>query len=778
MLLGCPVYHHAGGTYLLALESSPFHSGDSWGEGLFDAQLSLPLPAHPAPAALPVIRRRDGSEAPFDRRAIAEAIFEAAQVVGGEDRDLAYSLASAVEIYLGKRFQLGGVPTVDHVNDAVERVLIQMSHARTALAYARRRDRRARIRRLREGDLRVLFTELEEARFEREAEEARGEAVLFGRHVAGKLLAWDRDRTAHALAREAGLSAEQADSVARAIERQLIQSGIRNITVGLVRELAGAELLDRGWREAFDRRRQLGLSLYDTENLLRGRTPETVSQHPGATSDALAQAVKREYALAQVMPADIAEAHLRGSIHISRLSAIDRIECATHALPYVVRHGVWAPGGRQLAPAAAHADTLLAHMVKWDELMRHYASGAMRWSAVNVFFAPFLYGLEPPEMRQFAQMLLYEYAYRALAASGQRDAAEIEIVWSVPQSLKNVCIVGPGGEVMEDTYGQFEHTVQQFAWALLEELHAAAAEGAPLPAPWPVVTLEGPSLRAPGQERFIGLVATAIAAGAPVEVRFEREAAPAPEEPWAASEVSLAPVVLNLPRAAYRASAPGQFDVELEAQLALAVQAHRARRSFLESLATDRTAPLGMIASEDSELRYVNLESAASPIAVEGLREAVLVLTGTEPGASETATARAIAILTHLGARCAYFAKREGFPIILTENLRAEVSQRLATVDLAEHATAARAVIRMHDIDGPLTYTHGTQLADGLALNPWENALTQSRLKACLHHASPLRVALPDTNMSPESITAFLLRLYRDSPCSAVLLTLKPAHSE
>lgn len=758
-----------GGWWLLSFDASSADSGDSWGEGLFDAQLSLPLPVQPAPAALPVIRRRDGSEAPFDRRAIAEAIFEAAQSVGGADRDLAYSLASAVEIYLGKRFQYGGVPTVDHVNDAVERVLIQMSHARTALAFARRRDRRARIRRLREGDLRVLFTELEEARFEREAEEARGETVLFGRHGGDKPLAWDRDRTARALAREAGLSAEQAESVARAIERQLIQCGIRQITAGLVRELAGAELLERGWREAFDRRRQLGLSLYDTENLLRGRTPETVSQHPGATSDALAQAVKREYALAQVLPPEIAEAHLRGGLHISRLSAIDRIERATHALPYVVRHGVWAPGGRQLAPSAAHADTLLAHMVKWDELMHQYASGAMRWAAVNVYFAPFLYGLEPPEMRQFAQMLLYEYAYRALAASGQRDATEMEIVWSVPQALRNVCIVGPGGEVMEDTYGQFEHTVQQFAWALLEEIHAAGAEGAPLPAPRPVVTLEGGCLRAPGQDRFIGLVATAIAAGAPVEVRFQREGAPVPNEPWAASEVGLAPVVLNLPRAAYRSGGLEKFEAEVEAQLALAVQAHRAKRNFLESLAADRTAPLGMIASEDSDLRYVALESACSPIAVDGLREAVAALTGLELGASEAATEQGMAILAQLHARCAYFAKREGFPIALTENVRAAVSQRLATVDVAEHADAARGVLRMADADAPLSYTSGTGIAEGLALNPWERAFVESRLKSLLDQAAPVRVALPDANMSAESIGAFLVRLYRDSPCTAVV---------
>ena len=63
---------------------------------------------------------------------------------GGTDRDRAENLASGVAIYLAKKLK-GSVPTVDQVNDAVEKVLIEMGHARTALTYARYRDRRDRL---------------------------------------------------------------------------------------------------------------------------------------------------------------------------------------------------------------------------------------------------------------------------------------------------------------------------------------------------------------------------------------------------------------------------------------------------------------------------------------------------------------------------------------------------------------------------------------------------------------------------------------------------------
>ena len=85
-------------------------------EGLFDAQMSLPLPFLEAPEPFSTVRKRNGREESFERAKIANAIFRAAQSIGGADRDLADSLARAVTIYLTK--QLGShVPTVDHIHE-------------------------------------------------------------------------------------------------------------------------------------------------------------------------------------------------------------------------------------------------------------------------------------------------------------------------------------------------------------------------------------------------------------------------------------------------------------------------------------------------------------------------------------------------------------------------------------------------------------------------------------------------------------------------------------
>jgi anaerobic ribonucleoside-triphosphate reductase len=100
---------------------------------------------HAAERAFQSIRKRDGRIMAFDSEKIAAAIFKAAKAVGGEDHQLAKELAEVVMQYLLKK--LGpAIPSVEDVQDAVEKVLIETGHAKTAKAYILYRDRRTKLR--------------------------------------------------------------------------------------------------------------------------------------------------------------------------------------------------------------------------------------------------------------------------------------------------------------------------------------------------------------------------------------------------------------------------------------------------------------------------------------------------------------------------------------------------------------------------------------------------------------------------------------------------------
>lgn len=91
------------------------------------------------------IIKRDGRKVDFDIDKITNAIFKAAEVLGGTDKDMARYLAKQVEIYLDEICH-NDTPTVEQIQDAVEKILIENGHARTAKEFILYRAERTRIR--------------------------------------------------------------------------------------------------------------------------------------------------------------------------------------------------------------------------------------------------------------------------------------------------------------------------------------------------------------------------------------------------------------------------------------------------------------------------------------------------------------------------------------------------------------------------------------------------------------------------------------------------------
>lgn len=91
------------------------------------------------------IVKRDGRKVPFDVDKISNAIYSAARVLGGQDKKTAEQLACQVEDYLVNTLKINE-PDVEQVQDAVEKVLIENGHARTAKEYILYRAERTRVR--------------------------------------------------------------------------------------------------------------------------------------------------------------------------------------------------------------------------------------------------------------------------------------------------------------------------------------------------------------------------------------------------------------------------------------------------------------------------------------------------------------------------------------------------------------------------------------------------------------------------------------------------------
>jgi anaerobic ribonucleoside-triphosphate reductase len=91
------------------------------------------------------VYKRDGSLQDYDVEKITNAIFKAAQACGGNDRATSQNLAQQVEHIIQEGFK-ESIPTVEEIQNIVEKVLIENRHARVAKAFILYREKRTQVR--------------------------------------------------------------------------------------------------------------------------------------------------------------------------------------------------------------------------------------------------------------------------------------------------------------------------------------------------------------------------------------------------------------------------------------------------------------------------------------------------------------------------------------------------------------------------------------------------------------------------------------------------------
>ncbi len=98
------------------------------------------------------VKKRSGTIVPFNKERIANAIYRAAVAVGGRDKEKAEELSLEVVKLLNENFSEKDIPSIEDIQDIVEKVLIENGHAKVAKEYilyreeaAKRRDTEGRL---------------------------------------------------------------------------------------------------------------------------------------------------------------------------------------------------------------------------------------------------------------------------------------------------------------------------------------------------------------------------------------------------------------------------------------------------------------------------------------------------------------------------------------------------------------------------------------------------------------------------------------------------------
>ncbi len=726
------------------------------------------------------IKKRDGRIVPFEKKKIADAIFKAAQSVGGQDRYLAEDLAEAVTAYLNKEF-LGKIPSVEEIQDIVEKVLIKTGHAKTAKAYILYREKRARIRQIKQGIIKEDILE-EQKEFEKIKEST--DLSLFVRTSEEDIVRWDTDKIVDSLKKETGLEEKVARFIAIEVEKEIVASKVKNLTAPLIRELVNAKLIEFGMEEARRRYTRLGLPLYDVKNIIFSPNKENanIPHNPEATNLTLAEQIKKEFALLEVFSPEISDAHLRGDIHLHDLGFIDRPYCSGQSLEYVKKFGLHLPNALSIAKPARHPETLLAHMVKFSAALQGHFNGAIGWDAVNIFFSPFLEGLSDSDIKQLAQMMIYEYSQQAVARGGQAIFSDINLYWEIPEHFIDVPAIGPGGKETGKNYSDYIHTSQKFAKALFEVYLEGDGIGRPFFFPKPLLHITNRFFETSGWQEFLELVCLVAAEkGNPYFVfdrdntariseccrlSFKLEASDLSDAktPWKMRFSALQNVTLNLPRVAYNADHNEQklFEI-LESLMDLAVKAHIEKRQFIEELLSyGQNGPLALLTMNLDGEPYLRMHRVTHLIGILGLNEMIQYHTGKQLHESEEAFRLGLKVISFLKILCDRKTKELGYRFVLEQTPAESTAYRLARLDY-EHYPSKSSLVIKGVIPDRVYYTNSTYLNISEPLSPIERVKKEGIFHPLIEAGALTHIWLGESKPDPKSIANFVVKVFKNT---------------
>lgn len=609
--------------------------------------------------------------------------------------------------------------------------------------------------------------------------------ALFVRTSGEDIVGWNREKIVEALIRETELDQATADQIGLEVEEQIRSLKLETITSPLIRELVDVKLLEHGLEDARRKHTRLGTPLYDVKQIILSPNKENanVPHGPEATNLTLSEGIKKEFALLHVFTPDIADAHMRGDLHLHDLGFVDRPYCSGQSVEYVKKFGLDLPNALSIARPAKHAEVLLAQMVKFSAALQGVFAGAIGWDAVNIFFAPFLVGMSKAEMKQIAQMMIYEYSQQAVARGGQAIFSDINIYWEVPKHFENVPAIGPGGKYTGKTYSEYLKESQDFAWALFDVYKEGDGSGRPFFFPKPLVHMTEKFFKTEGHEKFLRHIAEVSTEMGNTYYVFDRgETAKISEccrlsfkleqsdfedarEPWRMRYSAIQNVTINLPRLAYRAHHNDEkLFKELGENFDLIAKAHIQKKEFIETLlAKGPTGPLSMLAMKRDGSPYLRMWRVSYLVGVLGLNELVQFHTGKELHEGRAALKFGLKVVSFMKLKCEELSKKHGIHFVLEQTPAESTAYRFAKLDMEHYPYDATQVVKGNHETGELYYTNSTYFNVSRPMNPVDRVRDEGLFHPLIEAGALTHVWLGESKPHPESIANFVIKTFKNT---------------
>lgn len=617
----------------------------------------------------------------------------------------------------------------------------------------------------------------------REEGNATDIALLVSTTSKSEINIWDKAKIVNSLIKETGASESLATEIASAVEKKLFESNFSSITTSIIRELVDLELLQRNLTIMHKKHSHLGLPMFDVEEIIRNANKENsnTTHNPESINLTLAETILKEFALRKVFSEDVALAHLMGDIHLHDLGFIIRPYCGGHSLEYIKKYGLSLPNITSTSKPAKHPEVLIGHMVKMaSSLQAHYA-GAVGWEAVNMFFAPYLVDKTYEQIKQLAQMLIYEFNQLAGARGSQVTFTDFNLYWNIPKHFAETPAIGPGGQYTGKTYKAYQMEAQLFLKAMFEIYLEGDANGKTFVFPKPLLHINEEFFKTEGWQDFLELASLVASKQGITYFVFDRGdevtvsqccrlklklgeqdlvEAKAPEKMRFSA---LQNVTINLPRIAFKAMGNDELlFAEINKTMELVAKAHVQKKSFIGELMELGTGgPLGMLSQSRDGEPYLRMDRLTYLCGILGLNEMVQTHKGVQLHDSDEALKFGLKVISHMNLKARQLSEQYGVKMVLEESPAESSGYRLAKLDMKYYPEQTKRVIKGNLDSDEYYYTNSIHISVEADVDYVERVRKQSLFHPLIEAGAIIHIWLGEKEPSPKSIENFVLKTFR-----------------
>ncbi|MFZ3148726.1 MAG: anaerobic ribonucleoside-triphosphate reductase [Methanothrix sp.] len=335
------------------------------------------------------------------------------------------------------------------------------------------------------------------------------------RTTDGHLLDWDREAIAKQLLKETklseqfykepGITVEEAQDIAKEVERRVRWMNVQYLSGPLVREIMNVILLERHhteWRNICTR---VGTPVFDAHLIdigtgFEAKENANLQENAETSHKKKADKISKEQYLL-LLPPHLADRHLAGDLHIHDLEYFGtRPFCQDWDLRYFLYYGLMPDGLGTKASVAGPAkkpEVAMLHAVKALGSAQTNFAGGQGFYNFLTFIAPYFENKSYAEIVQLMQMFVYEMTQMMVARGGQLVFSSVQLTPGVPKLWRDKPAVyagkvwnGSTPDAPLKTYGEFEREVRLAFKALMEVMLAGDYWGKPFNFPKPEISIE------------------------------------------------------------------------------------------------------------------------------------------------------------------------------------------------------------------------------------------------------------------------------------------------